>query len=281
MPCTLKQGALSSRQEASIKGSVVSVQLHWLCWQPTPYNDYLFQHLACADDLALEVHYRERMVASHPWRSALGQGYRARFYRKGLSLDWRLLGLAIGHRSALFVVGGWDHPTSVAMLSVMRILRRRYVLWSDTPNLDRKRSAMLAAARATWLRWVFAGARAVMGTGTPAVETLRKMGAHDERLVSFPYWVDLGLYARKSATCDRGPETVLRIVSVGRINNRLKGLDVALRALAQAGAARWIEFEYRVVGDGEDMEENVRIAAQLGLSDHVHFLGYIRVSQRA
>ena len=71
------------------------VRLHWLAWQPTPYNDFLFRNLAADPALQLTVHYRSRVVASHPWTAALAQGYDAHFYAPFLGIDWHLVRLAL------------------------------------------------------------------------------------------------------------------------------------------------------------------------------------------
>src|SRR6266487_1378788 len=89
---------------------ITARRVHWLSWLPTPYNDYLFQHLAGDSAIDLTVHYRNRVLSSHPWQSALAEGYRARFYNLLFGLDWHLLSLVLRNRRAFFLVAGWDHP---------------------------------------------------------------------------------------------------------------------------------------------------------------------------
>src|SRR5262249_18359101 len=151
-------------------------------------------------DFLLTVHYRERVVSSHPWRSPLGHGYDARYYRRLLGGDWRLLGLAVRESGRLFVLGGWDHLPPLFLVPALRLLRRRYAIWTDTPNSMRRRHLIKAWLRAKWLRWIFRGAVQVMGTGKPGVQTLCRMGAPPEKVINFPFFHDLTLSRGKRDT---------------------------------------------------------------------------------
>ncbi len=244
--------------------------VRWLAWQPTPYNAYLFLHLA--KELRLTVHYRERVAASHPWVSSFTDGYGVEYYRKRLGVDWRLA-LSPWHDSrSFFVVAGWDHPTAWVLLSALRLIGRPYALWTDTPKPARKRGAR-AVARRIWLRWILRGATAVMGTGKRALEELHLLGAPRSHLVNLPFFHDLVLYRQHLAT--PGQHGPLRLLSVGRIDNRLKGHDVAIRALAAARAEiPEMEVLYQIVGAGPDEGVLRELVSELGLDGTVEILGW-------
>lgn len=248
-------------------------RIHWFCWQPTPYNDHLFSSIAKERSTDLEVHYRNSVVGSHPWRSALAQGYRSRVYRLLLGVDWRSLSLPFKDRSALFVVGGWDHPTTLLLLSLLRILRFPYAVWTDTPNLARQRRTFAGALRRVWLRWIFRGARRTLGTGRPAVEALVAMGADPARTVNFPYWVDLQAY-RRVPHGSRSTATI-RFLSSGRVHNAVKGHDIAVRALALAAQRSTRPFEYAIAGTGPDTQRLEDLIASSGLKDRVKVIGWV------
>jgi len=251
-------------------------RIHWLSWLPTPYNDYLFQHLAGDSTLDLTVHYRNRVLSSHPWRSPLAEGHRARFYNLVFGIDWHVVSLALRDRRAFFLVAGWDHPTSQVLLTILRLFGLSYALWTDVPDLKRKRSPLFARARAAWLRWIFSGAVRILGTGRPAVEGLKQMGAPEVLLVNFPYWIDLDAYKRAKGTSSDGAAShPLRLVSSGRIINRLKGHDIAVRALAQAAKSGGVAFEYCIAGAGSDEAEIQALAESCGLKDRVTCLGWL------
>jgi len=95
----------------------------------------------------LEVHYRERVLPSHPRMTPLGQGYRCRYDVRRLGVDWQVATLPLREKDSMFVVVDWDHPTAWVLLTVLRVLRRPYALWTDTPDLARRRHPLMARLR--------------------------------------------------------------------------------------------------------------------------------------
>ena len=67
-----------------------------------------------------------------------------------------------------------------------------------------------------------------------------------------------------------------RFLSVCRLDAReqYKGIDTVIRALP-AVLARVPDLEYVIVGSGSDLERHKRIAADLGVTDRVQFLGSV------
>jgi glycosyltransferase involved in cell wall biosynthesis len=61
-----------------------------------------------------------------------------------------------------------------------------------------------------------------------------------------------------------------RLLSVGRIVHQ-KGLDLAMRAL---GGLKELAWEWRIAGDGPQMQVLRSLANELGIADRVHFLGW-------
>ncbi len=221
------------------------------------------------------MHFRERVLPSHPWRTPLvGAGYPARFYRKRCGLDWPVVTLPLRAPSSLYVVAGWDHPTAWVLLSLLRVLRRRYVIWTDTPRLAGSRCPLRDAVRTPLLRWWFSGAIAVMGTGRPGVEALRRMGVPSWKLVNFPFWADLETY--RPVDDLRRIDGPVRLLSVGRIDNSVKGHDIAVRALHRVRQERRdVEWQYEIAGTGPDVEKLAALVRLLGLDGLVHFLGWV------
>ena len=250
-------------------------RLHWFSWQPTPYNDYLFKHLARDRAIDLTVHYRIQGLSSHPWKSAFGKGYRARFYNLVFGIDWHVLSLAFRDRQAYFLIAGWDHPTSQILLTVLRLFKRHYGVWTDTPNVHRQRSPLYACVRVAWLRWIFSGAVRIMGTGQPAVQRLKEMGAPPARVVNFPFCVDLAAYARAIEPHRYDVDRPVRFISSGRIQNNLKGHDVAVRAFALMAKNSRVPFEYCIVGSGPDEAELKELVHELKLDRTVKCPGWM------
>lgn len=73
------------------------------------------------------------------------------------------------------------------------------------------------------------------------------------------------------------PNTVPRLLTVCRLSERRKNVDLVLRALA--GLKERFDFEYVIVGDGELRAELEHLVGALGLAARVRFTG--RVSDDA
>jgi glycosyltransferase involved in cell wall biosynthesis len=247
-------------------------RLFILCPHLTPYNDFLFRRISESVP-GTEVIYRNRSLGSHPWKSELGAGYRMSYERRLLGLSWRTIALALRPRRSFFLVEGWDSPTSIVILTILRVLRREYAIWTDTPNLDRAGPWLRETLRASWLRWIFRGATANMGTGEPGVDGLRRMGAPDRTLVNFPFVLDLQQYRRPPGLGPAGRP--IRFVSSGRLQCWLKGHDVAIKAFHAASIRSGIPFRYAIAGTGPDRDLLERLCRELGLDQCVELLGWV------
>lgn len=80
-----------------------------------------------------------------------------------------------------------------------------------------------------------------------------------------PNGVDLDLYIAG----DRNQATP-RLFSAGRIVHQ-KGLDLALRALV---GLKDLDWEWRIAGDGPQLEFLKRLAQELGIAERIRFLGW-------
>jgi len=80
----------------------------------------------------------------------------------------------------------------------------------------------------------------------------------------------------RSGEPDAARHKPIRLLSVCRLDAReqYKGIDTVIRALP-AVCARVADLEYVVVGSGSDLERHKRIAADLGVTDRVQFLGSV------
>ena len=129
----------------------------------------------------------------------------------------------------------------------------------------------------TIFHWVFSyGAVPVMGTGAPGVAALRRMGVADERLGSLPFFAESDAYRNSSDVSQRRTSNPLRILSAGRIANKLKGHDIAVRALAlvatRLGAQSLsIHCRYR---PGRGHSETARARGR-SWQEHFRLLGWV------
>jgi len=248
------------------------IQVHWFCRMPTPYNDELFRALAELGAITLMVHYKEPVQSSWPWKSELGRGYPHRFYRKVLGVDWTLVSRAFGSSPRFFVIGGWHEPTIVLLLIALVLWRRPFAIWTDAPELDRRRPFWKEWLRATWLRWVLRHAFRVMGTGQLALRNLRAMGCSESRLVDLPYVIDALAFPHAIRSAPQSGAPIV-FVSTGRLVT-YKGYGLAIRALA-AARQRGVSFRYALAGTGPEEAELRRLAEEIGVAEHVEFAGWL------
>lgn len=254
------------------------VALDWLCMQPTPYNQYFFQALAADPTIDLTVHYSHSVVASHPWQTLHPLGYRYRFNKPYFGLDWNVMALHRSRRSQFSIIGGWQDPTMRALLVRLAILKHPFALWTDTPNLSKKRGITTATMRTLMLPWLFSRARAVFGTGRAALLALGTMGCPEDKLVNLPFFVNLDVPAARPIREHR--VEVVRFISCGRLLNKMKGHDVALDALATARQVSGRDnFTYSIAGVGPDRQALQNQVETLGLKENVRFLEWLEPAQ--
>lgn len=111
------------------------------------------------------------------------------------------------------------------------------------------------------------GSALVLASTEETAARLRKLGSRDVRVLS---QVGIGEAELGPTRRERTPvEGRTRFVSVGRLLH-WKGFHLGLRAFARAGLP---DAEYWVVGDGREAERLRKLAASLGVSEQVAFLG--------
>jgi glycosyltransferase involved in cell wall biosynthesis len=251
-------------------------QLHWVSNHATPYNDFLFRSLA-ASSIDLIVHFVKPILVSHPWKSEMATGFRSRFYQTRFGLDWQLLRKASSDRESLFIIGGWIDPTMIALINLLILRKRPFAIWTDTPDMRSRRSFLKTGLRAVWVRRVFAHVTWAMATGCPGVEALAQMGCPQEKLVNFPFFIDLDWFSPLTVKTEpQEPNARIRLISSGRLLNSHKGYDLALRALAAVRERRpALDLIYRIAGTGPDRSRLKALARDLGLSDQIEFCGWL------
>jgi glycosyltransferase involved in cell wall biosynthesis len=265
-------GATDEKSKQTSRQNSIS-RLHWICALPTHYHNFFFHTLVQDPEIDLTVHFMRMSLSSHPWKLPRDLGFPARPYQKFLLLDWSLLWTPFKDENCLFVIAGWHEPTTIALINVLMVLGKPFVLWTDTPNLHRQRNTLKRVLRERWLRKVFSRARFVMGTGKPALEALEKMGCPRSKLVKFPFVVDLNSFAPVVKSLDHRKMTLL---SSGRLVNSHKGYDVALKALAKVeDSLGAVDYTYRIAGTGPDKESLLALVQQLRLQEKVGFVGWL------
>jgi len=249
--------------------------VHWIFPMPTPYAQVIFSALQEADFLDLLVHYSKEKVVSHPWKTNLRKGHTSRTQKPLLGIDWFLIKEVLFNKDAFFV-GGWSGATLILIIIICVLLKRKFVFETDTPNIHKKRTWLFATSRSLFLRVGFRWAGyAIFQMGDVAAERLQKMGAQKEKLIYFPYWVDVEAF-KPTSDKKRSTDLFLRFVSVGRVINERKGHDLAIRVLAMVYKQnKTFNFEYCILGTGPDVEKLSKLAEELGVAEKVKLMGWV------
>ena len=117
---------------------------------------------------------------------------------------------------------------------------------------------------APFLRVIWRNASAVIANSNGLRQLAQDFDARFEIPV-IPNGVDLELYKT-----DGRDWSAPRLLSVGRIVHQ-KGLDLAMHAL---GGLKELNWEWRIAGDGPEMQSLQALAQELGIEERVVFLGW-------
>jgi glycosyltransferase involved in cell wall biosynthesis len=150
-----------------------------------------------------------------------------------------------------------------------------FAVWTDMPNVLKRRPLVKRVLRSAWLRYVFSNATVVMGTGVGALNALEQMGCARHKLFNFPYPVDTQYFSRDPGG-RRSEKGALRILSVGRLVES-KAHDMAIGAIAGLlqNGTNLPEIEYTIVGDGPERSRLEELARRAPSTCKVNLPGWL------
>lgn len=244
----------------------------WICELPSHYNDYLFNEIQ--EKKILEVHYMKMFLSSHPWKTNVDRRYNFSPYEKVLGIDFNLLKKSFEHDS-VFIIGSWFDLTAIAVIFIRSILGYKYIIWTDTPNITKSRNKYLSFLRNYLITHIFNNAFYILGTGKMALRNLRLMGARENQLVDFPYYIDCNVYSPPNLLND-DVSYKYTFLSSGRLVNSQKGYDISIRAFAKI-VVKYpnLPLRYLIAGTGPDLGTLTSLVGSLGVTNKVHFLGWL------
>lgn len=149
-----------------------------------------------------------------------------------------------------------------------------------------------ASVRAGFTYWVWTHGREIwadwspeIGSGLKAAQCIGTVSTYTKlsisrrltgaRIVVIPNSVDTDRFRPLPELSTRRDRPVL--LTVGRLSSQesYKGQDTVIRALPLVQERLRRAVEYRVVGTGDDLHRLRRLAKELGVEKHVHFLGWV------
>jgi phosphatidylinositol alpha-1,6-mannosyltransferase len=179
-------------------------------------------------------------------------------------LTLRTIAVCLSWRPDLIVCG--HVITAPAALATRRLTGVPYVVFAYGYEIRRKR-------RRRWIAGLLQGARTVIAISQFTRDAVTALGVEPERVRILYPGVDPARYS--PTTDNRSPITNHRpptLLSVSRLADMYKGHDTTIRALplvrAKVPGAR-----YLIAGDGPLRPYLGRVAASVGVTDAVHFLG--------
>jgi glycosyltransferase involved in cell wall biosynthesis len=232
----------------------------------------LFRSLTAVPEIDLRVHHVLASPPGRPWKVSLTDGYNERKFHLRFGLDWELIRTVVREKDSFFLSASWGDLTNQVCILIAVALGRSYAIFNDAPDRTKKRNPLKAKLRDAFLRFAFGHAKAVLGTGEPALRILEEMGAPREKLINFPYFIDPFLFAVR--TFPSAGTRLVTFVSSGRLTPE-KAYSDCIDALAQVFAARPKQFRYLVMGTGPELEALKRLAATNGIAEEVEFLGWV------
>jgi len=158
-------------------------------------------------------------------------------------------------------------PSGAVALSLKVIYRIPYIIslrGGDVPGFRPYDFGMYHKLISPLLRLIWRHASAIVANSNGLRDLAMKFDSRFE-IPIIPNGVDLEVY-EPVAYGDTPP----RLFSVGRIVHQ-KGLDLAMRALSGLQDLGW---EWRIAGDGPQLDFLKSLAQKLGIADRVYFLGW-------
>jgi phosphatidyl-myo-inositol dimannoside synthase len=186
----------------------------------------------------------------------------------------RALGLALKlhRRNAYDLCFAWSAvPAGAVALALRRFTGLRYILrvcGPDIPGFERRYQTVHFLI-APLIRRIWRAADRVIAKSDREIEMIHAVDRRVDCLL-IPNGVDVNRFKPAYAAPDDGP---LKLLCVGRLIER-KGqhhLIEAVRRLTDEG----VDVRLDLVGTGDARPANEAQVARLGLTDRVHFLGYV------
>ncbi len=191
-----------------------------------------------------------------------------------MKLFFRSLGIALT-RPIKAVFAGRALPEGITAWAVARLTRRPVIIYAHGEELTgwgrgKKFKAMCFALRHA--DWVIANSDFTHDT---LVELIK---VNPKKIVTL-YPIADEVRFRPDLPCEDLRENIgltqeqKLILSVGRLQRR-KGFDNVIRSLP-ALIEQGLDVHYALIGIGEDHDYLTNLAAELGVTDRVHFLGHV------
>jgi len=228
-------------------------------------------------DVPLLDGYRWTQVPNRAWWPSLGKFFG--LVNPGL---WRMI--RKGRYDAIVIYTGYRYASFWIALAAAKITGTKIIFGTDASSIaPREASRLKSWLKPRILSFVFHRADATFGASAAGKEYLKSLGMPPETIGIVPLVVDNDWWLARSKKVDREsvranwgvPMDAPVVMFCAKLQPWKRPRDL-LRAFAAAG----ISGSHLVfAGDGPLKDALAREAAQLGVHDRVHFLGFQNQSQ--
>jgi glycosyltransferase involved in cell wall biosynthesis len=249
-------------------------RVYWISPHPNHYHSFLLGKLKEIEKIDIVPVYVFLKISRYPWETNFTRGSHSYVLNRKLLVDWCFVWRIVAQeRRSLILVAGWNDATTFVLLTVLALLGRDFVLYSDTPDVRLKRKGFLQLMRGAWLRFIYLRMCRYLVTGMVGVNALEALNVPQGKIVNFPFATDTDFFAPAASPVFN---PVMRLFSSGRLDIRHKGYDIVLRALAELRAANpSLKFHYYIAGSGPDEVAIIEQINRYGLSCNVTLLGWL------
>lgn len=251
-------------------------KLIWISNHPTNYLIYLFNFLNNHFDL--KVYFLEYIKSTHPWNKLNKINFEYSILKNSPKNYFEIIDRS-KQENTILIIANWNNLIINFLHLYFCISKRKFVIWTDTPNVSKKRNSIKKYIRTIWIKYLVKNSIGIMGTGMVAIEAFKKMGLDENKLINFPFFVDLEKFKPKIDS-PGFLSTSLIFLSSGRLVNSHKGYDIAIKALdifrKKTGNNT---FKYKISGTGPDKKIIESLMKKYCLEKNVELLGWLEESQ--
>lgn len=263
------------------------VKISFFLSEPTPYYNLLFSDLLQRDVL-LTINYLHSKLKHHPWNISDTYGKLEKNYycESILATIVNISKQLIHQKPDIMLVAGYYDIKLILTFVLLKLFGVPFAFYSDTPQLFGNRSRLKSRIRDLLLGWIFRNAKFILSTGQVGLEAFKALGCPEAKLKNLPCVVDLDAprdidqesknYALRLREKFASAGTLI-FICAGQLIPR-KGYDVAINSFAKA-AQQWPgrQAVLLMAGEGPEMGELEEMVRALGLSERVHFLGWLQL----
>lgn len=159
------------------------------------------------------------------------------------------------------IIASEYNPTVLQALLWCKLKGKKFISWSDgTLNSEKNINMLQGISR----KKIIANSDAYIASSTKTKEAQIFYGASEKKIFTSYLTVDIKkyLYLRNSYSNKK-------LLYVGSLIKR-KGLDLLFESLALLK----IDFEFIIIGEGEELENLICLSKRLGIDKNVRFLGF-------